>query len=234
MSKTPRISYVVEGATDCIVLDALVELFLGTDDYVPTQIQPPKSEYANHSGPLGGGWKGVLKWCEARGGNEGGFENDIVLANCDLLLIHVDADIASEAELQHLSLTAPCPPAKETCDKLREHLLSLLGGKLLPKVIICIPAQCTEAWIVSALHPDEATKFAPIECHNNPESLLIQKPDRLVRVKDGAAKKQTAKYKEALAKIIGNWSQATAACEEASRFETECKTALSAIIRKPS
>ncbi len=41
MSKTLRISYVVEGATDYIVLDALVELFLGAVDYVPTQIQPP-------------------------------------------------------------------------------------------------------------------------------------------------------------------------------------------------
>ncbi len=111
MSKIPRISYVVEGATDYIVIDALVERFLGAVDYVATQIQPPESDYANHSGPLGGGWKGVLKWCQARGENEGGFENDIVLANCDCLVIHVDADIASEADLQHLSLSAPCPPA---------------------------------------------------------------------------------------------------------------------------
>ncbi len=72
MFKPLRISYVVEGATDYLVLDGLVEMFLGTRDYIPTQIQPPSSEYSNNQGPLGGGWKGVLKWCEQLGSDPNG------------------------------------------------------------------------------------------------------------------------------------------------------------------
>ncbi len=175
-----------------------------------------------------------MKWCQARGENEGGFENDIVLANCDFLIIHVDADIASEADLRHLSLSAPCPPPKVTCDNIRSYIISLLGGNPPPKVVFCIPAQCTEAWIVAALHPEEALKRHSIECKSDPERLLIQKPDKLVRIKDGTPRKQAANYRVALGKIVDKWSDATAACSEASRFETECRATLAAIERTMS
>ena len=233
MSNIPRISYVAEGKTDLIVLDSLVERFLGTDDYQVNEIQPPSSAFVNDQGPLGGGWHGVLRWCETAGAAAGGFANAIALANCDCLIIHVDADIAMEKELQSLALSAPCPPAKETCDKIRAHLLSLFGGSPPPKVVLCVPAQCTEAWVFAALHSDDAAQFAPLECRLEPERLLIQKPDKLVRDKDGAAKKQTAGYRAAADKIAANWPNATKTCGEAARFETECRAALARIGQSP-
>jgi len=107
VSRLKRISFVVEGPTDYVLLDALVEHFLNSDDYVPTRIQPPISEFTNNSGPLGGGWKGVLKWCSMIGENP----DSSPLTNCDFLIIHIDADIAGEAELASLNLSAECPPA---------------------------------------------------------------------------------------------------------------------------
>ncbi len=227
MSKVLRVGYVVEGKTDYIVLDALVEYFLGNKDYVPTQIQPPTSEYANHQGPLGGGWKGVLKWCEQGGATPDGFVQSLPLLHYDYLIIHVDADIAIATELQARGFSAPCPPAKDTCDRLRHHLIALLGNPLSAKVLLCIPAQCMEAWVFAALHPDLVASFQPIECRQEVERLLIGKPDRLVRDHEGRARKDAQRYEKVAHRIAAGWPQAITACPEAQYFDNACRAAFS-------
>lgn len=225
MSSLPRISFVVEGITDFIVLDALVDRFLGGIDYVPTQIQPQNSEFLNGLGPLGGGWKGVLKWCDNISNSTDGFIESIVIANCEYLVIHVDSDIALEPELASLGLSQPCPPARNACDGIRAHLVSLLGGALPTTVLICVPAQCTEAWIFAAMHPVEVAKFEPFECRAEPDRLLIGKSSRLVRGKDGAAKKQPVQYRAFAARIAAGWQNAVDLCPEAARFDSEARAA---------
>jgi len=220
VSRLKRISFVVEGPTDYVLLDALVEHFLNSDDYVPTRIQPPISEFTNNSGPLGGGWKGVLKWCSMIGENP----DSSPLTNCDFLIIHIDADIAGEAELASLNLSAECPPAATACDNIRQHLARLIGGSLVSGVILCVPSQCMEAWVLCALHTNEAKKFEPLECRIEVERLLIGRPDRLVVNKSGAAKKQTNSYKLVANRFVAGWGQTTAICSQAERFEAEFKS----------
>lgn len=226
MSKPLRISYVVEGATDYIVLDALVELFLKTDDYVPTQIQPPVSEYVDNQGPLGGGWRGVLKWCQQFGSSDDNFSANLVIANCDILIIHVDADIVAETDCQSLEISAPCPPAKTVCDNIRKYLIALLCAPIQRKVILCVPSQCTEAWVFAALHPDMVSNYQPIECRLEVEKLLIGKPDKLVRDKDGRARKDRSRYKATVTRMALNLENATIHCPEALRFQKEFNAAL--------
>lgn len=221
-----RISYVVEGATDYIVLDALVERFLQTDNYIPTQIQPPISAFANDLGALGCGWHGVLSWCKQEGATQEGFADSLVLANCDCLILHVDADIAHEAELAEHHFAAPCPPARPTCDNLRAHLIFLFGGTLPPKAVLCIPAQCTEAWVFAALHPDLVSQFEPLECRNEVERLLIGKRGKLVRGKGKGTHKEKARYRDNAERIAAGWENAVAYCPEALRFDAECKAVL--------
>ena len=220
MSNALRISYVVEGATDYTVLDALVEQILGDRDYVPTRIQPPISAYADHLGTLGGGWKGVLKWCSMD-------VSTSALANCDCLVIHVDADIAEETELSELNLSAPCPPAITTSGKIRDYLVALLGGAVPPKIILCVPAQCIEAWVFVALYPSEVERFTPIDCRREVESLFIGNPEKLVVKKDGRARKQTAEYSKVSPRIGANLAMLTAHCAEALRFESEVRRVFS-------
>ena len=220
MSNALRISYVVEGVTDYIVLDALVEQILGHSDYVPTRIQPPESEYVNHLGALGGGWKGVLHWCSL-----GVYAT--ALNNCDYLIVHVDADIAEESELSELNLSAPCPPASTTSGKIRDYLVALLGGAVPPKIILCVPAQCIEAWVFVALYPSEVERFTPIDCRREVESLFIGKPEKLVVKKDGRARKQTAEYSKVSPRIGANLAMLTAHCAEALRFESEVRRVFS-------
>ncbi len=207
-------------------MDAVVARFFGDKDYLSNQIQPPVSEYANNQGPLGGGWKGVLSWCQQVGVESGELSESLVLANCDCLIIHIDADIASEAELQAHNLSSPCPPAKSTCDKIRRFIVSLLGGTLPSKIVLCVPSQCTEAWVLCALHPASLASYQPIECRPDVERLLIGKPDRLVVNKDGRARKQTERYRATVQKISLRWSNTIDACPEARRFDTELTSAL--------
>ena len=226
VSKIPRISYIVEGATDYHIIDALVERFLQTDNYVPTQIQPPMSEYTDDLGPLGGGWRGVVKWCSDIGARPEGLAGSMILANTDCLVIHVDADMASEAEFSEIDLSAPCPPAKDTCDRVRQYLIMLLRGQLHPKVVLCVPAQCIEAWVFAALHPDLVSRYEPIECKRDVAALLVDKPDKLVRNKDGRSRKQPERYRNNASKVADKWPNATARCPEALRFDSECQLAI--------
>ena len=229
MSELIRVSYVVEGKTDFTVLDALVEHFLGNQDYLSNQIQPPSSDYAGDHGPLGGGWKGVLHWCDSQGEEAtplGGFTNSLAMRNCDCLIIHIDADIAGEADLRDLQLGNAAAPA-QTCDNIRNLIAALLEGAPPAKLIICIPAQCTEAWVFVALHTSEVAGYAPIEQRPEVERLLIGRRERLVRNKGGAAQKINERYIAAVPRIVQNWPEVTSRCTQAALFESAFRAVFS-------
>jgi len=92
------IGTVVEGPTDRLVLEAiLTKLLPGEHDYRP--IQPGQT-----FGELGTGWKGVRRWCrqtwQRADLNLNLIVSDDADALLDLLVIHVDADVAFESDLQ--------------------------------------------------------------------------------------------------------------------------------------
>jgi hypothetical protein len=224
--KLLRVGFVAEGTTDYIVLDALAQRFIGTDNYVTRQLQPPQSAYTEGQGPLGGGWKGVLKWCESIGSTDGGIVDSLPIANYDLLIIHVDADIAGETDLSSLNLSEPCPPAQPTCNNIRRYVQELLGSSLPRTLVLCVPAQCTEAWVLCALHKDVATRLGQIECLPDVDQRLIGRPDRLVRSKGGSAKKSVEGYRKVADKIAAGWPDVVSMCPEAARFEDEFRSAI--------
>lgn len=226
-----RIYFVTEGVTDQIVIEGLVEHWLGDADFVPNRIQPPSSAYTEGlDSNLSEGWRGVLSWCQgARAAGAAG--RDEALRQADCLFIHVDADIAGDKAFRSPALDSPCPPASTVADWVREHLKSALGGEVPTKVVLCVPAQDMEAWVVSALHPELSDQHAPIECREEPGALLVQRaPHRLVRRKDGRLKKDTKKYQDAVRAIVAGWPNCTSGnaprCVEAARFEQETRQAL--------
>ena len=226
-----RIYFVTEGVTDQIVIQGLVENWLGDEDFVPNRIQPPSSAYAEElDSNLSEGWKGVLSWCRGvRAAGSAG--RDEAMRQADCLFIHIDADVASDAAFCNPPLDSPCPPASSAADWVREHLMTVLGGEVPAKVVLCVPAQDMEAWVVSALHPGLADQHAPIECREEPGTLFVQQaPYRLVRRKDGRLKKDTKKYQDAVRAIVSGWgncaSGETPRCAEAARFEQEARLVL--------
>lgn len=225
------IYFVTEGVTDQIVIEALVTQWLGSEEFLPRHIQPPSSAYVDGLNTnLSDGWKGVLAWCAGRraGGTAG---RDEALAQADCLIIHTDADVAIDSDFKNPAFSGPCPPAYNACNWVRDHLISLFGRKFPPNVVLCVPSQDLEAWILCALHPDIADLYKPIECRVEPGSLLVQRsPYRLVRRKNGALKKELSKYRDSLRAIAAGWSNCTDGvsprCPEAVRFETEAKDIL--------
>lgn len=225
------IYFVTEGLTDQIVIESLVTRWLGSEEFLPRHIQPPSSAYADDLNTnLSDGWKGVLAWCAGkRAGSAAG--RDEALAQADCLIIHIDADVATDSDFKDPAFSGPCPPARNACAWIHDHLTSLFGGNLPPNVVLCVPSQDLEAWVLCALHPDVADLYRPIECRVEPGALLVQRnPYRLVRRKNGALKKEPGKYRNSLRAIVTGWTNCTDGgsprCPEAVRFETDVREIL--------
>src|SRR5206468_4176481 len=95
-----NVYFVTEGPTDQIVIESLIAYWLRTADFIPRHIQPPSSAYAEGlDSNLSTGWKGVLAWCEGKrpSGPNG---RDEALRRADCLIIHTDADVATDAEFK--------------------------------------------------------------------------------------------------------------------------------------
>jgi hypothetical protein len=223
MSDSLRIALVAEGPTDRIVIEAALNAILTDRSFLLTQIQPEGSAVF---GPLGGGWPGVYKWCKqsAERGN-GKLSEDGILFNYDLVILHLDADVAGfqystgnvtpvEGDLP-LPCEKPCPPASDTTDVLRSVLLSWCGETEVPrKTVICMPSKASEAWLVKALFPNDVSVKRGIECYPEIESRLAQQP------KAKRIRKSVSDYRDKADELTGAWSR-IATLDEARRFQDE-------------
>jgi hypothetical protein len=139
MSDPLRIAVAVEGETDEIILRGVFQFLLGDADFEFQTVQPEKSAAFSTTGA---GWVGIYRWSRQSvsegGGSVSGSE---VLKNHDLLIIHVDADVAgktySSGSIQDmprddLPCELPCPPAHDTTDALRAVVLNWLGESAIP------------------------------------------------------------------------------------------------------
>lgn len=171
----------------------------------------------------------MLAWCSGQR-LVGAAGRDEAFRQADCLIIHIDADVATDPTFKSPAFNGPCPPPGNACDWVREHLTASLGGNLPSKAVLCVPAQDMEAWVLCALHPDVANDNAPIECRQEPGALLVQRPHRLVRRKGGRLKKEVSKYQHNLSKIVQGWPNCTVGdeprCSQAVRFEQEARHVL--------
>ncbi len=237
MSRTLKIALVAEGITDYEVLSPAIELMLGGQAYDLKLLQPEGSvafDGAGNAGPLGGGWRGVYQWClqstQRSGGNLSG---DPLFFNYDLLLLHLDADVASEDPasfainpIPELAGVLPCdelcPPPKATTDPLREVLLSWVGeASTPPRTVLCTPSKSTEAWVMRVFFPnDSEMRRRGWECHPEPETRLGQQRKRQRFSKSRAA------YAQRKAEFQEGWPRVVKALFEARRFQDEFTAAV--------
>jgi hypothetical protein len=230
-----RVGIVSEGPSDHAIIEAILDNYL--NDYRSTAIQPPISNRGGDSGPLGGGWKGVRLWCQQESQCEGGLRQSSALENHDLVVIHLDADVAAEPDI---NCAQPCPPPSSTCYALRSLLMQWLNVNALPaNVLLCVPAQATESWALVALFPDyeavlpctDAEADAEcIECRRDIKGLLRSlgkklRP-KLVVSQDGQLKNQAKGFREQSGKITRNWERVVHVCSEASRLDSELQQLL--------
>jgi hypothetical protein len=223
------IATVVEGPTDRLVLETILDkLIPGKHRYL--SLQPPILP-----GETGAGWKGVRAWCWQRWQRTGS-DLETLLSPADgppigLLVLHVDAAIAFERDLQDAlddpvdEVLQPCPPAAATVDRLRQVILRWLQRVDLPQaVILAIPAQDMESWTFAALFPaDPLCERADYECirrgaHHPGYKLTLRAYGNLLSRSGGAIKKSERRYQEAMPQLAAGWDAACLICSQAQRF----------------
>lgn len=232
MSDTLRIALVAEGVTDRAVLNATIESMLNGRSFILTLLQPEGSvafSGGGNAGPSGGGWKGVYRWCLQSTQRSGGkLSDDPLFFGYDLLLLHLDADVASEdpanspiAPNPELAGVLPCeeacPPPSATTDALRKIILSWVGETITPsKTVLCTPSKSTEAWVMAAIFPKDKEVVKPSwECYPKPENRLGQ------QTKNKRFAKNQSDYDMRKSELRAGWPSVVARLTEARRFQDE-------------
>lgn len=231
-----NIGIVAEGDTDHLVLRSMLNwLIPGNHRYL--SLQPSST-----SPEKGTGWKGVRRWCREIWQVENSDLKEIISGDTgtplDILLIHVDADIANEQDLQEgnsdiiQNVKQPCPPIEVTTEQLRRVIGYWVGyeNQQLPiQVLLAIPAQDTENWIFAALFPDdEHCLQSDYECikptHQMPGYFLsLKEYGKLTSRKDGTIKKSVNRYREVLPKISVRWEATCRICNQANQFTEDVR-----------
>lgn len=228
MSNTVRIAAAVEGPTDAIVLEAVLNALMTNTEFEFQTLQPEESvAFGSSSSRTGTGWGGVYRWCRQSAAEGGGsVSGSSVLSNHDLLIIQVDADVADktyssasirDAPSQDLPCNLPCPPASGTTNALRTVILGWLGERQCPcRVVLCTPSKNMEAWLIAAVLPhNKVVMSGNWECHSNPEGQLRTLP------KNQKFRKHTRDYRAKRNQLTGGWQNVSNKLTEAARFQNE-------------
>lgn len=226
-----RIALVAEGPTDLVIIEAALKAILPRA-FVLTQLQPEATRP-----DLGQGWSGVLKWCQAASLRHAGpIVQDPTLAGFDLIIIHLDVDVATMdygnlgqdiARLGQssgwgvLPCAQACPPVTKTVTALRTVLQSWLGQATVGHhTVLCLPAQSSGTWLAAALLPTTHQLLTNTECNLGVENGLAILP------KAERVKKNRREYQAKAADLTANWGKVKAICSQAQVFEDDILAAL--------
>ena len=219
-----RIALVAEGPTDYEVIQAALKSLLAKP-FTMVQLQPEATQRI-----MGTGWCGVLKWCQAaHQRHHGSIDTDPTLVGFDLIIIHLDVDvarqqygdcgeplaaIAQDSNWGSLPCKQLCPPVSDTVDLLGEVIKSWLG-QVTPgdRTLFCLPAQSSDTWLAAAVLHSSHPLLANAECELNLESRLKQLP------KAQRIKKTKTDYQKHAAHITQKWLQVKQICTQAEDFE---------------
>lgn len=240
-----RIGIVGEGPTDYLVLKCMIDQITGAEnDYL--RIQPEQ----NMLGEYGNGWKGVWNWCETTGQNLDEIMNGIC-PRIDLIVIQMDGDVARKEKEIHCQCAAgcswkgkvhplrcealkknscpvelPCQAHKDAPEGCRGHIehciLEWLGTNAEREdLIITVPCDSTDAWIVAAFDPMEG-----IETIQNPWETVISRKKEYHGIRIPGHKKNHRVYQQMLPTLEKQWRQVVDLCDSAKQLEKAVREAL--------
>lgn len=227
----PRIALVAEGPTDFEVIQAALKAIV-PERFTLTLLQPEATQPT-----MGSGWGGVLKWCSAAGTRHAAsLDTDPTLEGFDLLVIHLDVDVAQKDYADcglgvpeqaiakgwaALPCHLPCPPVSDTCARLEALLHSWLNpAQAGAKTVVCLPAQSSGTWLAAATLPAGDALLAGAECNVAVEARLALLP------KAQRIRKVVREYRTHAGKITANWAGVKAVCSQAAAFEQAVQAAL--------
>lgn len=227
-----RMALVAEGKTDRILIEAALKAILAPRRFTLALLQPEATRPT-----MGEGWCGVLKWCRDTGRRHpASLDSDPTLPGFDLIMIHLDLDVATKRYDQcgqavanwaienawpALPCARPCPPVEDTLIPLEQALRRwLLPATPGPRTVLCIPAQSTGTWLAAAVLDRAHRWLIGAECQLNLEDRLSQLP------KQDRIRKSVRDYRRVEQLLTANWATVTATCTTAARFHAAVKSAL--------
>lgn len=239
MSEPLRVAAAVEGPCDTIVLQAILNALLPNTEFELQTLQPEGSAAfaSTAANETGVGWVGLFRWSRQAASEGGGsVSGSSVLTYHDVLIVHVDADVAGKtyasgnirnAPRDDLPCEEPCPPPSATTDALRRVVLSWLGEpENHPRIVLCTPCRNIESWVLAAVAPDNpVVKRDEWECHRNPERQLAALP------KGRRFTKRPDDYRRKQEEIEKAWPSVSSRLAEAGRFEVELSACVAALPR---
>lgn len=202
-SRSLQIRIICEGPTDFVILRAAIRHALG-DNHVITQTYPEISKGFGHVGGFGTGWKGVLGKVRQLG--EHGIDGWIAFwANTDLLVVHLDGEVAQESEIdpQWADISAiqvSCPPVELSVDALCDAIRNRLGAVgAEEKIIIAIPMKETENWLL----PIYRSEVPFDECQSKPSRHFIGGRPKLL---EQSGRKKVEEYRMIESDLVKSWN----------------------------
>lgn len=202
-----------------VLIDAVLRSML--DDFELVVLQPEASAIASNYGERGGGFRGVIKWCEAVGAR-GGPDGDPAFETSAAVIVHVDGDVATEPEFNCSQSPAggdrPCGPNAVAIRACLEAKMTAGHARL----VFCVPHQATESWLLAMFRG----AGSGVELLAHPANSFAGGLPKLCRYQDGKLKKVVARYQEQGPEMIRRWPSAVAACGEARQFDSDLRSRL--------
>lgn len=223
----PYIALIAEGPTDYVVIQAALKAILRRP-FVLTLLQPEETRPE-----MGSGWGGVFKWCQQfRQRGAASIEADATLSGFDLVIVHLDADVADKSYadcgaamaqaatgLRPLPCAKPCPPPGDSVAALEAVLLDWLGiAATGARSLFCIPSKASESWLAAAALPAGHALLNGLECRFDLETRLAALP------KAQRIRKTRRDYQDRASQITAQWRAVTAQCQQAVCFEQQVGT----------
>ena len=234
------IGIVSEGPTDYLVLKTVIDKITGEENrYLPLQPE------ADMLGRFGNGWKGVWRWCRETPSLDAVMDG--IQPKIDLIVIQMDGDVVRKEKEAHCLCQSTictdkgkvfplyCEKAKTGCPvsmPCKDHkyevagmiahgernLRQALGEKESRRVILTIPCDSTDSWIVAAY--DDLENIEKIE---DPWRNVIARGKYYHGVRIRGDKKNTVAYAGFMDTLADRWEAVKEKCKSAEDFEQKLK-----------
>ena len=235
MKKT--IGIVSEGPTDYMVLKAVIDKISGEENEY-RRIQPE----SDMKGRYGNGWKGVWRWCKETSSLD--LLMHEIQPQIDAIVVQMDGDVIRKEKEVHCRcdsticedkgsvfplycgrtasdcpINIPCKSHNDNIEARIEHGKNVLKEALntdCDNVIITIPCDSTDAWIVAAYGDDDYP-----EKLIDPWKNIIAKGKYYHGVRVRGDKKNTNTYSEFINVLYENIDAVIEKCDTANLFKKE-------------
>lgn len=233
------VGFVCEGPRDVDLLVSVIDHLIPEAEIIPRYLQPDESLISIFAN----GWKGVWRWCNAYGKDIDAYAKGI-FPQLDMLIVHMDGDVSRTERTSHCNcsevsciartntippdcdnnkcpIVLPCELHEESPRGYALHLRSLLSEMFpmtyqLP-IIIVVPCDSTDAWIVAALEDFE--NMIDYESIKKPWDTIIAHKKYYHNLKISRNNKSKVVYTSLIEQMVNNWEKVTLRCEQADCFQ---------------